>query len=274
MSTRARPSGGTRMSTLIAEIDAHLADQLAYADTQRPNTAGTMFVDTDEHGTVQVSYRNPSSRPSSPIYNPSHDSIYDFNCDAPRTRSPPLLVAQGMRVRCDRHAAFQGRAGLYVEGYDEDSRFEYDYDGVVMHIHKESSQASSQVSNYYAIGAEQYSPSRPLFVQDEDAQALPHKERKKRSKAVKFIQTVLRKIDRLGLMKKFGEERDVPIVIRKFNGGTKTTIRKKPKRKTVRILSSAPKLPRFLWGGWCRVGIFERAFWSFRFMSFPLHRGQ
>jgi hypothetical protein len=178
MPTHSRATQSGAMENLVAQIDSYLAEQLTIP---RPNSAGTMFVDFDQHGEIQVSYRKRRET--------SHCS--------------PLLVTRDAHARYDRHAA-----GLYVSGYDPSTQFQYDYDGTVMHIHRDSSRPSSAYSDYYSLDAERYSPFRLLVSQDDgNIPSLHSKERRKLRRAMEFIQTVLRKIEGLGLMRRFREDR-------------------------------------------------------------------
>lgn len=179
------PTQRSGIDDLITEIDAYLATQLAREPLPRPTSAGTMFVDLDAAGTMQISYRNQPAR----------------------SRSPPLLVAQDLHVRYDRGAAAEGLCGMYVEGYDAATRFAYDYDGSIMHLHREGSRASECHSDYWAVDAEQYNPRVPLVIKDDEEQYMLARERRKRGRAVGFIQGVLSRVEGLGMMKRFREEK-------------------------------------------------------------------
>jgi hypothetical protein len=193
--TESNPPGisrGASIQDLIAEIDAQLLEQKEYRRLMRRNSVGTMFVDQDEDGNIEVSYRG--------------------SCHDDSTRKelspPPLDITKELHVRHDRHATAEGEPRIYVEGYDPATAFEYDYDGTTMHLHKDSSRTSSQHSAYYSIHAENYSPNVPFFdPAATDTQVLPSTERKKRQKAVTFIQTILQRFDKTGLMKRFKEDR-------------------------------------------------------------------
>ncbi len=193
-STSRRPPTASRrtgVQALIHEIDAYLVDQRARdARPSRPTSAGTLFVDIDDKGHLQASYRNrthdrdPPTRPHTP-------------------RSPPLLVVDNdLHLRWDRHAAAQGRPAMYVEGYDHASRFRYDYDGNIMHVRRAS---GSVASEYYGVEAREYRADLPLFVSD--THKLGAAERRKRSAVVAFIRGLLVKLDRLGVMQQFKEQR-------------------------------------------------------------------
>ena len=209
MSTHSRATQRGAMDDLVAQIDCYLAEQLENDYyTPRPTSAGTMFLDLDQHGETQISYRN--------------------RCEM--SRCPPPLVTQGMHVRYDRSAA-----GMYVEGYDHESRFRYDYNGDILHLHRDSSRASSAHSDYYRLDAEQYSPLRPFSLQGHrSTPSLHSKEKRKRHRAVDFIQAVLRKIEGMGLMRRFREDR---VKVRQM---AKTRNRR---TKRCSVLSPVPQIP-------------------------------
>jgi hypothetical protein len=153
VSSYSRTTQRTDMDDLVAQIDAYLAKQLE--SKPRPTSSGTMFVDFDHHGSMQISYRN--------------------------------------------------RREMHIEGYDFATHYQYDYDGSIMHLHRESSRPSSCCSEYYTLDAERYSPLRP-FVSLGDGDVLSGVGRKRR-RAREFIQGLLRRIEGSGLMRKFREER-------------------------------------------------------------------
>lgn len=168
---------------LVSQIDAYLAEQLAYSSSpSRPTSRGTMFVDWEGYGDPIVSYRH--HRP------------------ARRLCPQPLLVADmGLEVRYQRPSS-RHVGGVFVEGFDAETGFEYDYDGRVMHIHRDALPPSPTYSDYYAIDARSYESDRQLLVVDKELPPQPHKERRKRGRVVTFIQKLLKKLDGMGLMKR------------------------------------------------------------------------
>jgi hypothetical protein len=94
---------------------------------------------------------------------------------------------------------------LYVKGYDTESRFKYDYDGAVVHLHRDAERPNSRHSDYYHVDVESWSPRRRLVPKaSEDDLVI---ERKKRHRAVDFVQNLLRKMDAFGYLKNLREER-------------------------------------------------------------------
>ncbi|KAF2871518.1 hypothetical protein BDV95DRAFT_606955 [Massariosphaeria phaeospora] len=208
--------------TLIQEIDEYLADQLARQPKSTLSGRDTMFVDWDGTGQPIITYRKKT--------NPTrtHTSSRSY----PRARSPPLIVADSnLHVRYQRPrkptpkskfnpnaraASSTGPAapgGVYVEGYDPETAFTYDYDGRIMHIHRDprpssdSSTASSAYSDYYALDAQAYQGAHMrMRIVDKELPPTP-RERRKRVKVVRFIHRVVGKLEALGLMGRLKEER-------------------------------------------------------------------
>jgi hypothetical protein len=93
-----------------------------------------------------------------------------------------------------------------VHGHDPSTAFAYDYNGRIVHVHREAARPSSQVSEYYHVPVETYRAGAELEIVDK---ALPRlaEESKKREKAVRFVQKVLWRLDGLGILGKMRMER-------------------------------------------------------------------
>lgn len=118
-------------------------------------------------------------------------------CSSPRARSRGISKPKIQKVTSVKNRP--GHDGLYVKGYDKDTGFSYDYDGRVIHIHKDSRRPSSNYSDYYALDAERYSADDPFVVVDKDLPPLP-RERRRREKLVGFIGMIMKKLKDLGIL--------------------------------------------------------------------------
>ncbi|KAF2260040.1 hypothetical protein CC78DRAFT_40383 [Lojkania enalia] len=177
---------------LIDMIDSHLALQMNQ-EPARPSSRGTMFVDWDGHGFV-VSYRNDGKRKHK--YPPSSSS---------RPDTPPLLVnhdSMQVKYRPDSGGSRQYR--MWIEGYDLETAIQYDYDGEILHLHRDDKRprSSSRLSDYYAVDAREYETRKGVRVVDKELPPTPAE--KRRSKVVRLVCRLLRKIEGLGLLGKFG----------------------------------------------------------------------
>lgn len=180
---------------LVNMIDNHLADQLSRQDISRCSSRGTMFVDWDGYNPPVVSYHYPR-RPQTPPLVVTNDNMEI------RYRNPPALASPEKKSQ-----------RLYVEGFDPDTGFQYDYDGKTMHVHKDGSRPSSRHSDYYALDAENFDSNAPVLVVDKDLPSIPQ-ERKRRDKVVNFIIKVFKRLSDLGILNRIKEDHR-----RKMEGG-------------------------------------------------------
>ncbi|CAI6342438.1 unnamed protein product [Periconia digitata] len=166
----------SRVDSLISDIEAHRKSQASSLSTARrgsTSSLGTMFVDVnDETGEMEVSYRN-------------------------REKIPREI---DMKIRERR------RGGFFVSGTDRASGFDYDYDGRVMHVHRNARRGSSStISDYYELDAKKYEPGADVIArsdEDTDDQAPKNKQQKE----VDFIRTLIQKFDNHNIWKRFKEE--------------------------------------------------------------------
>jgi hypothetical protein len=234
ISSRAPRPGA--ISDLIAQIDAHIASQ----QEGRPTTAGTMFVDFDAAGEMQVKYRN--RRDSFSTFSTASSSA-SVTTLAPPPPTLPLALPppqdkvvppiRSTSIRKEKMHLYEDKDGkLYVKGYDPASRFQYDYDGAVVHLHREArGRPASAHSDYYHVDAEAWSPRRQLIPKaSEDDLVI---ERKKRHRAVEFVQNLLRKMDAFGYLGTLRERRQMEKMRAKMK-----------KRRGVSIVGEcAPQIP-------------------------------
>jgi hypothetical protein len=95
-----------------------------------------------------------------------------------------------------------------VTGFDPASKFEYDYNGRVVHVHRDQGSQESGVSEYFNVPAESYAPNVPVVVVDQPLRGSGvRRDEVKVHMVVKFVQKVLRKLEEAGVMGKFRQQR-------------------------------------------------------------------
>ncbi|KAF2832368.1 hypothetical protein CC86DRAFT_451905 [Ophiobolus disseminans] len=94
-----------------------------------------------------------------------------------------------------------------VKGYDPPTAFAYDYNGQIVHVHRDTDELRqlSGHSDYIEVPAETWVPDVPVkLVGSEKALPdVPEKQGKAVDKVFEFVQKVLRKLDKMGIMGKF-----------------------------------------------------------------------
>ncbi|KAF1962427.1 hypothetical protein CC80DRAFT_588967 [Byssothecium circinans] len=178
----------TQVSDLIDDIDTYMASVQTRRDDEASSagSAGTMFVDFDEHGEMKVSYRNryeeeedeeevePPPRSyyqryhqhrrqqvqQQEVYPPASQSTAQYFMPPPPSLSPShsSITAEGGNMRMRN----RGDGDMMVAGIDPETGFEYDYDGRVMHIHRGRGRESVAVQNpYTGYSLHEYTPYFP-----------------------------------------------------------------------------------------------------------------
>lgn len=217
---------------LINMIDEHLATELARpsspASFASRASRGTMFVDYDACGNISVSYRH-------------HADEYGQT----RPATPPLAVIDStMSVRHQPGSSGEARNGMWVEGTDPDTQFEYDYNGSVFHIHRDGQRTSSAYSEYYAIDALRYAGDQTELRVVDDELSTTSSERKKRQVVVGFIRKLLKKLDGVGILKKLKQDRAGRLHARPHMSTPRSL-----NKKSVDLNRPLPPLPPML--NWC-----------------------
>lgn len=236
-----RHCGQSMTQDLYNMIDEHLAWQVDQTEQQRPTSSGTIIVDWDGYGVPKITYRKEReismeqdehfpacygerastrvpSRQDSVTSSPT--TIYPATTRCTKatqhtetkglSRKPHhMSYTKGLqatyhqpRSQCETPTAH----GAYIAGYDPRTGFEYDYNGRIVHVHREATRRESRYSEYYAVDAAEYTPSAPIQVLDKDVWG-DKAEEKKRERVVRFVHKLLGKLDKVGVMAKFKAER-------------------------------------------------------------------
>ena len=100
----------------------------------------------------------------------------------------------------------------YITGYDQMTRFRYDYDGHIFHAHRSPSNSISSPrwsahSDYFGGDVDEYDPQAELRVEDKDLLSLSAGEGRKRHSVGRFVEKVLFKLSGLGLTEKLSCDR-------------------------------------------------------------------
>ncbi|KAF2186358.1 hypothetical protein K469DRAFT_707019 [Zopfia rhizophila CBS 207.26] len=182
---------------LVETIDAYIADQTARDERDRRQSRATMFVDWDGYNIPKVSYRNYDSPPPSPPATPN--ATFRFQEEGEHGN---------IRVKYQ-HRPHGERDSICVHGYDAETGFQYDYDGRIIHIHRDIPRPYSANSDYYEVSGWQDFDgdwSRLYFVYE-----TTHTPEVKRGhqKVAHFIVRFFRKMERLGLLKYFKRKRGI-----------------------------------------------------------------
>ena len=142
-----------------------------------------------------------------------HDSVLSTTSQAqkppsrkPSTREAPQTVVDGEPQIIYRPSRAPKPSRIYrpayTAGYDASTDFMYTYNRRIVHVHRDAEKRSSHHSEYCVIDAEEYDPEGPLVI---DPSLISPVEQKKRDRFVGFVQKLLRKFDRLGIMKELGK---------------------------------------------------------------------
>ncbi|KAF1848925.1 uncharacterized protein K460DRAFT_353853 [Cucurbitaria berberidis CBS 394.84] len=248
-----RRQGLTR--DLYGMIDEHLAWQMDQSERERPTSSGTMFVDWDGSASPKITYRNskkldaeqpeperephaaeshaprpPAKSKPKPKRATQTLSRHDSLLSNQRTFRKQTAPAQTIHASSSSSDSLQItyyspphfskstntlKAAGYVAGYAPCLDATYDYNGRIVHVHRDAARREERFSEYYAVDAEAYSTAAKLEVVDVDADGNgngvgagpPIEERKKRDRVVGFVEKLLHRLDRLGFMAKFRAER-------------------------------------------------------------------
>lgn len=195
---RPRDSTGTMfldMNEETGEIEVSYRNRQPTTALRAPpshrNSTGTMFVDMNEEtGEMQVSYRN-------------------------RHLTANTQATNDVGMDLDMEIRERRRGDILVTGTDRVTGFEYDYNGRIVHVHRDNSRpttragrgyaqsdAASTISEYYALDADNYETGIDILVREEEATG---GEKKKRKKVTQFIKRLVNRFDSGGIFKKFKE---------------------------------------------------------------------
>jgi len=144
-------------------------------------------------------------------YKSSRTSNYDVRpLSLPRSMSTTVQYhrddADGLQVR---YSASQN----VVKGYDPATEYTYDYNGCVVHVHRDAERRHSGCSEYFEVPAEKWVADVPVLVKPSAPmkKALPNLPREavpaKQHKVVEFVKRLLGKLDEMGIMGKFRQQR-------------------------------------------------------------------
>lgn len=221
------PAPLTRGASSLGKADSVRLDRRNAATyTQKP----LPFLLTDERASKQTK-RKPLVVGSS-YHLTRHDSIVS-EASNPSGRltqhfpAPPSIQSPidpqhahyttGDRFTADYHPSrysqtLDSHRRPYIKGYDESTRFKYDYDGHIFHAHRSASASLSSPrrsthSDYYDIDVDKYDAEAELHVEDKEVMSLHTEQGRKRDSVFRFVEKVLYKLDGLGLMKKLSCER-------------------------------------------------------------------
>ncbi|PVH98018.1 hypothetical protein DM02DRAFT_657745 [Periconia macrospinosa] len=199
---------GDNLASLLVDIDNNLAWQLAFSslDAGRRNSTestATVVVDMDETtGEMHVSHRN---------------------------RDPSFLnrTFEDLDREVDIEFHHRKRGGLVVSGNDPATGFSYDYDGRVIHVHRDNhhhlsrrdskierlntrdSVGSSVYSEYYAVDAETYETGADMLVVHIESET-PNKGKapsRKSKKVAPFMWRLLMGFEKCGVWERFKDEK-------------------------------------------------------------------
>ena len=95
----------------------------------------------------------------------------------------------------------------YIAGYDAASKFSYDYDGRVVHVHRHRDMSSTRLSahsDYYAMDLEKYGRGVEVRLAEDEVMTTRSK---KTSSVGKFVKKVLYKLEGMGVLGRLREDR-------------------------------------------------------------------
>lgn len=144
--------------------------------------------------------------------NPHHHKHLSSSRNLTPSNTSQLTSSDGLQITYRQPRPSKSSSILrpaFVAGYDPSTHYTYDYNGRIMHIHRdelhrEGEERLSICSEYYAVDAEEYNPNVPLLV---EPPAQTPMEQKKRDRVVGFVQRLLRGLEGLGIMRRLREER-------------------------------------------------------------------
>lgn len=182
--------------------------------SQNPQDPHIQRRETRQKYPPQVHRTQRSSTPiSSPT--PSHDSNTTFHTAASSQDVTPFEVIDPSGITMHYSAADQQ---AYVSGQDPETRYKWDYNGQIMHVHGSPtpSRPTSYTSEYFDVPASTYHASAPLLhvtcgskipaskskkYTSKPLPDPPHQDAKKRRSLSVFVKKILNKLDNLGVMK-------------------------------------------------------------------------
>ena len=130
------------------------------------------------------------------------------------SRSTRHHNSTGFQVHQRSHRAINSERDVidHVEARDLSTGLELDYDGRIMHVHRDRDRipSSSTISEYYEIDVRQLLPGVPIRIVDKELPSLPQEKieerKKKRERIARLVTKLINKLHCIGVLKELGKK--------------------------------------------------------------------